>query len=51
MAPKQSNKSKTTYTPSAAIMVDCVSCGTKEQGIPLRQHGIVCTMSQSEGQI
>ena len=40
---------KTTYTASAVIMVDCVSWATKEQGIPVRQHGIVCTRSQSEG--
>ena len=31
---KQSNKLKTTYTPLAAIMVDCVLCGTKEQAFP-----------------
>ena len=33
---KQKNKLKTTYTPSAAIMVDCISWGTKEQGVPMR---------------
>ena len=48
---KQSNNLKTAYTPSAAIMVDCISCGTKEQGVPMRRHGIVCTVSQSEGSI
>ena len=31
---KQRNKSKTTYTAWAAIMLDCVSRGTKEQGVP-----------------
>ena len=36
MALKQSNKLKTTYTPLAAIMVDCVLWGTKEQGVPMR---------------
>ena len=29
------NKSKTTYTAWAAIMLDCVSWGTKEQGVPM----------------
>ena len=32
-------------------MVDCISCGTKEQGVPMRRHGIVHTASQSEGSI
>ena len=47
----QKNNLKTTYTPLAAIMVDCVSCGTKGQGVPMRQHGLVCTGSQSKGSI
>ena len=29
------NKSKTTYTAWEAIMLDCVSWGTKEQGVPM----------------
>ena len=29
------NKSKTTYTAWAAIMLDCVSWGTKEQCVPI----------------
>ena len=36
MTLKQSNNSKTTYTALAAIMVDCVSWATKEQGAPVR---------------
>ena len=32
-------------------MVDCVLWATKEQGVPVRQHGIVHTGSQSEGSI
>ena len=44
-------KLKTTYTASAAIMVDCVSWATKEHGVPVRQHGIVHTGSQSEGSV
>ena len=51
MALEQSNYLKTTYTSSAAIMVDCISCGTKEQGVPMRQHGIVCTGSQSKDSV
>ena len=51
MGLKQKNKLKTTYTPSAAIMVDCVSWGTKEQGVPMRRHGLVCTRSQSKDTI
>ena len=39
------NKSKTTYTAWAAIMLDCVSWGTKEQGVPM---GFLHTGSQSE---
>ena len=35
MGLKQRNKSKTTYTAWAAIMLDCVSWGTKEQGVPM----------------
>ena len=46
---KQGNNLKTTYTASAAIMVDCGLWATKEQGVPVRQHGLVCTGSQSEG--
>ena len=42
---------KTTYTASAVIMVDCVWWATKGQGVPLRQHGIVCTKSTSGGSI
>ena len=45
------NKSKTTYTASAAIMLDWVSWGTKEQGVPMRQHGFLCTRSQSKDTI
>ena len=48
---EQKNKLKTTYTPSAAIMVDCVSWGTKEQGVPMRQHRLVHTGSQSKDSI
>ena len=48
---KQKNNLKTTYTPSAAIMVDCVSWGTEEQGVPMRQHGLVHTGSQSKDAI
>ena len=36
MGLKQKNNLKTTYTASAAIMVDCVLCATKEQGVPMR---------------
>ena len=32
-------------------MVDCISWGTKEQGVPMRQHGLVHTGSQSEDTI
>ena len=42
------NKSKTTYTPWAAITLDCVSWGTREQGVPT---GFLCTGSQSEDTI
>ena len=42
---QQRNKSKTTYTAWAAIMFDCVSWGTKEQGVPT---GFWHTASQSE---
>ena len=42
---------KTTYTASAVIMVDCVLWATKQQGVPVMQHGIVHTQSQSEGSI
>ena len=51
MGLEQKNNLKITYTPSAAIMVDCISWGTKEQGIPMRQHGLVRTVSQSEDTI
>ena len=51
MGLEQDNNLKTTYTASAAIMVDCVSWVTKEQGVPVRQHGLVRTGSQSEGSI
>ena len=47
----QGNNLKTTYTASPAIMVDCVSWATKEQGFPVRQHGLVHTRSQSKGSI
>ena len=47
----QKNKLKTTYTASAAIMVDCVSWGTKEQGVPMRRHGLLHTGSQSKDTI
>ena len=48
---EQKNNLKTTYTPLAAIMVECVSCGTKEQGVPKRQHGLVHTESQSKDSV
>ena len=51
MGLKQGNNLKTTYTASAAIMVDCVLWATKEQGVPVRQHGLVRTRSQSKGSI
>ena len=51
MGLEQKNKLKTTYTPSAAIMVDCVSWGTKEQGVPKRRHGLMHTRSQSKDSI
>ena len=51
MGLEQKKNLKTTYTPLAAIMVDCVSCATKEQGVPMRQHGLVCTGSQSKDSI
>ena len=51
MGLEQKNNLKTTYTPSAAIMVDFVSWGTKEQGVPMRRHGLVRTGSQSEDTI
>ena len=51
MGLKQKNKLKTSYTPLAAIMVDCVSWGTKEQGVPMRRHGLVHTGSQSKGSV
>ena len=51
MGLKQKSKLKTTYTASAAIMVDCVSWGTKEQGVPMRLHGLVHTGSQSKDSI
>ena len=41
MGLKQRSKSKTTYTALAAIMLDCVSWGTKEQGVPMRRHGFL----------
>ena len=51
MGLKQGNNCKTTYTASVAIIVDCVSWATKEQGVPMRQDGLVCTGSQSEGSV
>ena len=51
MGLKQGSNLKTTYTASAAIMVDCVSWATKEQGVPMRQHGLVCTGRQLNGSI
>ena len=51
MALEQSNNSKTTYTALAAIMVDCISLATKEQGAPVRRHRLVRTGSQSKGTI
>ena len=51
MGLEQGNNLKTTYTASAAIMVDCVLRATKEQGVPMRRYGIVCTGSQSEDSI
>ena len=32
-------------------MVGCVSWATKEQGVPVRRHGLVCAGSQSEGSV
>ena len=51
MGPKQGNNLKTTYTASAAIMVDCILWATKEQGVTVRQHGLVHIGSQSEGSV
>ena len=51
MSLEQRNNLKTIYTPSAAIIVDCVSCGTKEQGVPMRRHGLVHTRSQSKDSV
>ena len=51
MGLEQRNKLKTTYTASAAIMVDCILWGTKEQGVPMRQHRLLCTGSQSKDSI
>ena len=51
MGLEQGNNLKTTYTALAAIMVDCVLWAIKEQGVPVRRHGLVCTGSQSEGSI
>ena len=51
MGLEQGNNLKTTYTALAAIMVDCVSWATKEQGVPMRRHRLVCTGSQSKGSI
>ena len=54
MGLEQRNKSKTTYTTytaSAAIMLDCVSWGTEGQGVPMRRHGFLCTRSQSKDTI
>ena len=51
MGLEQGNNLKDTYTASAAIMVDFISWATKEQGVPVRQHGLVCTGSQSKGSI
>ena len=51
MGLKQKNNLKTTYTPLAAIMVDCILWGTKEQGIPMRRHRLVHTRSQSKDSI
>ena len=51
MGLKLRNKSETTYTASAAIMLDCVSWRTKEQGVPMRQHRFLCTGSQSKDTI
>ena len=45
------NKSKTTYTALAAIMLDYISWGTKEQGVPMRRHGFLHTGSQSKDTI
>ena len=51
MGLEQKNNLETTYTPSAAIMLDCVSCGTKEQGVPMRRQGLVHTGSQSKDSV
>ena len=48
MGLQQRNKLKTTYTPSAAIMVDQVLWGTMGRGAPIRRHRLVCTGRQSE---
>ena len=51
MDPEQRNKSKTTYTALAAMMLDCVPWGTEGQGVPMRRHGFLCTESQSKDTI
>ena len=51
MGLEQGNNLKTTYTASAAIMVDCISWATKEQGVPVRRHRLVHTGSQSKGSV
>ena len=32
-------------------MVDCISCATKEQGVPMRRHGLVHIGSQSKDSV
>ena len=51
MGLEQGNNLKTTYTALVAIMVDCVSWATEEQGVPVRRHGLVHTGSQSKGSV
>ena len=51
MGLEQRKKSKTTYTALAAIMLDCILWGTKEQGVPMRRHGFLRTRSQSKDTI
>ena len=47
MGLEQRNKSKTTYTASAAIMLDCVSWGTEGQGVLIRRHGF-CALGANQ---
>ena len=48
MSLEQKNELKTTYTPLAAIMVDCVSWGTMGKGYLMRWCRLVHARSQSK---